>query len=83
MCDSIAIMSPLTAKVEGPHNGRESELESEAVAKVTSREDGLRWIQGLIHGNTGRRAAEASGLALRQKIVALSRAGYASCNDTH
>jgi hypothetical protein len=39
--------------------------------------------RGLVHGNTGRRPANASGLALRQKMVALSRTEYASCNDTH
>ena len=38
---------------------------------------------GLIHGNTGRRPANAIGLELRQKIVALSRTEYALFNDTH
>ena len=39
--------------------------------------------RGLIHGNTGRRPANALALELRQKIVALSRAEYALFNDTH
>jgi transposase len=39
--------------------------------------------KGLIHGNTGRRPANAIALELRQKIVALSRTEYALFNDTH
>ena len=39
--------------------------------------------KGLIHGNTGRRPANAITLELRQKIVALSRTEYALFNDTH
>jgi len=42
--------------------------------------DGLR---GLIHGNTGRRPANAIGLEFRQKIVKLSRTEYVLFNDTH
>jgi len=38
---------------------------------------------GLIHGNTGRRPANAIGMELRQKIVELSRTEYALFNDTH
>jgi len=38
---------------------------------------------GFIHGNTGRRPANAITLELRQKIVALSRTEYALFNDTH
>jgi transposase len=38
---------------------------------------------GLIHGNTGRRPANAIGMEFRQKIVALSRTEYALFNDTH
>jgi len=38
---------------------------------------------GLIHGNTGRRPANAIALELREKIVALSRTEYALFNDTH
>ncbi|MFB0507219.1 MAG: hypothetical protein ACETWT_10855, partial [Thermodesulfobacteriota bacterium] len=36
-----------------------------------------------VHGNRGRRPANAIGLALKQRIVALSRTEYASFNDTH
>jgi hypothetical protein len=36
-------MSPLTAKVKCPHYGRQSEFEAEAVEKVASSEDGIRW----------------------------------------
>ncbi|NIO67960.1 MAG: ISNCY family transposase, partial [Anaerolineae bacterium] len=39
--------------------------------------------RGLIHGNTGKRPANALALELRQKIVALSRTEYALFNDTH
>jgi transposase len=39
--------------------------------------------RGLIHGNTGKRPANAIGMELRQKIVALSRTEYALFNDTH
>jgi transposase len=39
--------------------------------------------RGLIHGNTGRRPANALGVELRQKIVELSRTEYALFNDTH
>jgi len=39
--------------------------------------------RGLVHGNTGRRSANAIGLELRRKIVALSRTEYALFNDTH
>jgi transposase len=39
--------------------------------------------RGLIHGNAGRRPANAIGLELRQKIVELSRTEYALFNDTH
>jgi transposase len=39
--------------------------------------------RGLVHGNTGRRPANAIGLEFRQKIVALSRTEYALFNDTH
>jgi hypothetical protein len=35
-CVSLAIMSPLTAKVKCPHYGRQSEFEAEAVEKVAS-----------------------------------------------
>jgi len=38
---------------------------------------------GLIHGNTGRRPANAIGMELRQKIVELFRTEYALFNDTH
>jgi hypothetical protein len=36
-----------------------------------------------MHGNTGRRPANAISLEIRQKIVALSRTEYALFNDTH
>ena len=39
--------------------------------------------RGLIHGNTGRRPANAIGMGLRQKIVELSRTEYGCFNDTH
>jgi transposase len=39
--------------------------------------------RGLMHGNTGRRPANALGLELRQKIIELSRTEYALFNDTH
>ncbi|NIS63275.1 MAG: hypothetical protein GTO13_22065, partial [Proteobacteria bacterium] len=39
--------------------------------------------RGLVHGNTGRRPANAIGMELRQKIVALSRTEYGLFNDTH
>ena len=39
--------------------------------------------RGLIHGNTGRRPANAIALELRQKIVHLSRTEYGLFNDTH
>ena len=39
-CVSLAIMSPLTAKVKCPHYGRQTNLESEAVKAVASSEDG-------------------------------------------
>jgi transposase len=38
---------------------------------------------GLMHGNTGRRPANAIGVELRQKILELSRTEYALFNDTH
>jgi transposase len=47
--------------------------------RVVAR-DGPR---GLIHGNTGRRPANAIALELRQKIVQLSRTEYGLFNDTH
>jgi transposase len=39
--------------------------------------------RGLVHGNTGRRPANAIGLDLRQKILELSRTQYAFFNDSH
>ena len=39
--------------------------------------------RGLVHGNTGRRPANAISIELRQKIVELSRSEYALFNDTH
>ena len=39
--------------------------------------------RGLIHGNTGRRPANAIGMELRQKILELSRTEYGCFNDTH
>jgi hypothetical protein len=39
-CVSLAIMSPLTAKVKCPHDGRQTNLESEAVKAVASSQDG-------------------------------------------
>jgi len=39
--------------------------------------------RGLMHGNMGRRPANAISLELRQKIVRLSRTEYAVFNDTH
>jgi transposase len=39
--------------------------------------------RGLVHGNTGRRPANAIDGRLKQKIVALSRTQYGSFNDTH
>jgi hypothetical protein len=39
-CVSLAIMSPLTAKVKCPHYGRQTNLESEAVKAVASSQDG-------------------------------------------
>jgi len=38
---------------------------------------------GLVHGNTGRRPANAIAMELRQKIVELSRTEYSLFNDTH
>jgi len=35
-CVSLAIMSPLTAKVKYPHYGRQSEFEAEAMEEVAS-----------------------------------------------
>jgi hypothetical protein len=40
-CVSLAIMSPLTAKVKCPHYGRQSEFEAEAVEKVASSQNGI------------------------------------------
>jgi uncharacterized Ntn-hydrolase superfamily protein len=40
-CVSIAIMSPLTAKVKCPHYGRQSEFEAVAVQKVASSQNGI------------------------------------------
>jgi hypothetical protein len=42
-----------------------------------------RWTEGVVHGNRGRRPANAIGLVLKQRIEALSRTEYASFNDTH
>ena len=39
-CVSLAIMSPLTAKVKCPHYGRQTNLESEAVKAVAPSQDG-------------------------------------------
>lgn len=41
--------------------------------------DGSR---GLVHGNTGRRPGNAIDLAVKQKIVGLSRTQYGSFDDT-
>jgi transposase len=39
--------------------------------------------RGLIHGNTGKRTANAIGMELRQKILELSRTEYGCFNDKH
>jgi transposase len=39
--------------------------------------------RGLVHGNRGRRPANAIGIEVRQKIVELSRTEYGLFNDTH
>jgi len=46
-CVSIAIMSPLTAKVKCPHYGVYYYLESEALEAVTSSQDGLGEVYGV------------------------------------
>src|SRR5690349_14869762 len=37
----------------------------------------------LVHGNRGRRPANAFAAAVRARVVELARTTYAGCNDTH
>lgn len=39
--------------------------------------------RGLVHGNAGRRPANAIGVYVKQRAMGLSRTRYASFNDTH
>jgi hypothetical protein len=50
LCVSLAIMSPLTAKVKCPHYGRQSEFEAEAVEEVASSPNGVGWASLIERG---------------------------------
>ena len=50
-CVSLAIMSPLTAKLKCSHYGKQSEFKAVAVEKVASSQDGVRGADDFERGD--------------------------------